>query len=82
MCKGTWHVSVYNSGDTTASTGIQLTSTMFSRMYGNEVEGVSIKAGKTGYTDQAHNCLVNYAEKDGKEYITVMAAGKQVVCYI
>ena len=64
---------------TTAATpqhpqGIQLTSTMFSRMYGNEVEGVSIKAGKTGYTDQAHNCLVNYAEKDGKEYITVMAA--------
>ena len=54
--------------------GILLTSTMFSRMYGNEVEGVSIKAGKTGYTDQAHNFLVNSAEKNGKEYITVMAA--------
>ena len=54
--------------------GISLTSTMFSRMYGNEVEGVSIKAGKTGYTDEAHNCLVNFAQKDGKEYVTVMAA--------
>lgn len=54
--------------------GILLTSTMFSRMYGNEVEGVSIKAGKTGYTDEAHNCLVNYAVKDDKEYVTVMAA--------
>ena len=27
-----------------------------------------------GYTDEAHNCLVNFAEKDGKEYVTVMAA--------
>ena len=31
-------------------------------------------AGKTGYTDQAHNCLVNYAVKGDKEYVTVMAA--------
>ena len=54
--------------------GIHLTSTMFSRMVGNEVPGVTIKAGKTGYTDEAHNCLVNFAEKDGKEYVTVMAA--------
>ena len=30
--------------------GILLTSTMFSRMYGTEVEGVTITAGKTGYT--------------------------------
>ena len=43
-------------------------------MVGNEVPGVTIKAGKTGYTDEAHNCLVNFAEKDGKEYVTVMAA--------
>lgn len=54
--------------------GILLTSTMFSRMYGTEVEGVTIKAGKTGYTDEAHNCLVSYAVKDGKEYIAVTAA--------
>ena len=28
--------------------GIPLESTMFSRMYGNEVTGITIEAGKTG----------------------------------
>lgn len=55
--------------------GILLSSTMFSRMYGNEVEGMTIKAGKTGYTDEAGNCLVTYAEKQGKHYIVVIANG-------
>ena len=54
--------------------GILLTSTMFSRMYGTEVEGVTISAGKTGYTDEAKCCLVSYAEKDGHHYIAVTAA--------
>lgn len=63
---------------TTAATtqhpeGILLTSTMFSRMYGDEVEGVSITAGKTGYVNESKHCLVNYAEKNGKHYICVMA---------
>ena len=63
---------------TTSSTeqhpeGIVLYSTMFSRMYGNEVDGVDIIAGKTGYTDEAGNCLVSYAEKNGKKYICVLA---------
>ena len=63
---------------TTSSTeqhpeGIVLYSTMFSRMYGNEVDGVDIIAGKTGYTDEAGNCLVSYAEKSGKKYICVLA---------
>ncbi|MCR5168809.1 MAG: serine hydrolase [Oscillospiraceae bacterium] len=53
--------------------GIVLYSTMFSRMYGNEVDGVDIIAGKTGYTDEAGNCLVSYAEKNGKKYICVLA---------
>ncbi len=53
--------------------GILLTSTMFSRMYGTEVEGVVIQAGKTGYVDESKHCLVNYAEKDGKHYVCVMA---------
>lgn len=54
--------------------GILLTSTMFSRMYGTEVEGVTILAGKTGYTDEAGNCLVSYAQKDGRYYVAVTAA--------
>lgn len=65
---------------TTASTpqhpeGILLTSTMFSRMYGNEAEGVEITAGKTGYTIEAGNCLVSYAVKNGHAYILVTAQG-------
>lgn len=63
--------------------GILLTSTMFSRMYGNEVGGVEIKAGKTGYTQEAKHCLVSYAESDGKKYIAVTAGaeGKWNVIY-
>lgn len=63
--------------------GILLTSTMFSRMYGNEVAGVEIKAGKTGYTQEAKHCLVSYAESGGKKYIAVTAGaeGKWGVIY-
>lgn len=63
---------------TTASTpqhpeGILLTSTLFSRIYGNEVAGVTIIGGKTGYTVEAMQCLVSYAEKNGKHYVAVTA---------
>lgn len=63
--------------------GILLTSTMFSRMYGTEVPGVTIKAGKTGYTQEAKNCLVSFAEKDGRHYIalTACADNKWFVIY-
>ena len=51
-----------------------LESTMYSRMYGNEVTGISIDAGKTGYTDEAGNCLVSYAtDTEGKHFIAVTA---------
>lgn len=61
---------------TTSSTpkhpeGIKLESTMFGRMYGNEVEGALIEGGKTGYTDEAQNCLTTFGTKGGKEYVTV-----------
>lgn len=55
--------------------GIELFSTMFSRMYGNEVAGVEIRAGKTGYTTESGNCLVSYATKGEKAYICVLADG-------
>jgi D-alanyl-D-alanine carboxypeptidase (penicillin-binding protein 5/6) len=63
--------------------GILLTSTMFSRMYGDEVTGVQILAGKTGYTIEAGNCLVSYAEKNNKHYVAVSAGatGKWQVIY-
>ncbi|MDO5402170.1 MAG: serine hydrolase [Eubacteriales bacterium] len=56
--------------------GILLTSTMFSRMYGDEVEGVLITAGKTGFTNEALHCLVNFAQKNGKHYVTVEAGAQ------
>ncbi len=51
---------------TTSSTpehpdGITLTSTMFSRMTGNEVDGLYIQGGKTGYTIEGKNCLCSFA---------------------
>ncbi len=63
--------------------GIELTSTMYSRMYGNEAEGVLITAGKTGYTVEAGNCMVSYAEKQGHHYIlvTAQASGKWIPIY-
>ncbi len=51
---------------TTSSTpehpeGITLTSTMFSRMKGTEVEGLYIQGGKTGYTIEGKNCLCSFS---------------------
>lgn len=60
--------------------GILLTSTMFSRVHGDEPVGATILAGKTGYTPQAHHCLASYGERDqdgaGFILITADAAGK------
>lgn len=55
--------------------GILLTSTMFSRMTGTEMPGVVIQGGKTGFTDQAGQCLANFAEINGKTYIMVQCGG-------
>lgn len=60
--------------------GVLLTSTMFSRVYGDEPEGATIVAGKTGYTHQAHHCLASYGQRDrdgaGFILVTVDASGK------
>lgn len=63
--------------------GILLSSTMFSRMYGNEVPTVNIVAGKTGYTVEAGHCLVSYAERGEDKYVVVTAgaANKWHVIY-
>ena len=51
---------------TTSSTshhpeGILLTSTLYSRMAGDEIEGMYVMGGKTGYTLEAKNCLCTFA---------------------
>ena len=53
--------------------GLTLTSTMYSRMYGNEVDTVEIIGGKTGYTAEALQCLVSYAIRDKDAYVAVTA---------
>lgn len=56
--------------------GILLTSTMFSRMAGDEIEGVTITSGKTGYTSEAKHCLVSSAQKNGSHYIALTAGAE------
>lgn len=53
--------------------GILLESTLFSRMYGDEVDNVIIEGGKTGFTSEAQHCMASFAIKNNKEYIVVTA---------
>ncbi len=53
--------------------GIELHSTLKSRMYGDEMPGVLVLGGKTGYTDKAKCCVESFAEADGETYILVIA---------
>ncbi|MBR3593597.1 MAG: D-alanyl-D-alanine carboxypeptidase [Clostridia bacterium] len=56
--------------------GVPLTSTIFSYMYGTEPEGSDILGGKTGYTDQAGYCIAAFGKADdGSEYICITAKG-------
>lgn len=64
--------------------GILLTSTMYSRMYGDEAGNSEVIAGKTGYTPEAGQCLVSVAETpDGREFVlvTASAVGKYAPIY-
>ena len=67
---------------TTASTpqnpeGIRLSSTLFSYLSGDELPGMKIITGKTGYTLEAKRCLVSMAVRDdGREFIAVIVGGE------
>lgn len=75
LCRQILSTYQYTTNATTEHPeGILLTSTLFSRMTGEEPEGATIIAGKTGFTSQAGNCIVSYAVSDsGREYIFVTA---------
>lgn len=77
LCKKIISTYTYTTRVTPQSPeGIKLFSTMFSRMYGTEVEGIAILGGKTGFTDEAGNCLASYAQTpDGHTYIAVTGGG-------
>lgn len=51
--------------------GVFLTSTLLSRLSGNELTDGRILGGKTGYTSAAGLCLASLAVVKGKEYILV-----------
>jgi D-alanyl-D-alanine carboxypeptidase (penicillin-binding protein 5/6) len=55
--------------------GLTFTSTLFTRMYGDEMPNVKVLGGKTGYTDKAGNCIESFAKIKGKTYILVMCGG-------
>ena len=56
--------------------GIELYSTLFSRMYGTEPEGATVIAGKTGYTTEAGHTMASYAKgDDGHDYVFVTMGG-------
>lgn len=58
--------------------GILLTSTMFSRMYGDEAGNCEIIAGKTGYTHEARQCLASMAQTpDGRRFVLVTAMAQE-----
>ncbi len=78
MCKEIISTYIYNTEPTEQNPeGLQMVSTMFSRMYGTEVPGIAILGGKTGFTDEAGNCLASYAQTtDGHTYIAVTAMGQ------
>ncbi len=61
--------------------GVLLNSTVFRKIYGTETEKVMILGGKTGFTNQAKNCLATFAVKDAKEYVLVQmgAEGSDLV---
>ncbi|MBR6708959.1 MAG: D-alanyl-D-alanine carboxypeptidase [Clostridia bacterium] len=57
--------------------GVPLKSTLFAYLSGDELPGMRILAGKTGYTLEAKRCLVSLARSDeGREYIAVTVGGE------
>ena len=52
---------------------LKFESTVFSRMYGDEMPGVTVLGGKTGYTSEAGHCLASFAQIYDREYILVTA---------
>ena len=77
LCKEVISTYTYTTSKTEQNpNGIKLTSTMFNKMYGNEVPGITIGGGKTGYTDECGQCLASYAETpDGHLYVAVTTKG-------
>lgn len=56
--------------------GIELTSTLFSYMYGTEPETAKIVGGKTGFVSESGYCIASFGKGDsGTEYVCVTLKG-------
>ncbi len=78
LCRQVISTPVYTSSPTEQHpNGITMYDTMFNKMEGTEVPGITIRGGKTGYTDEAGQCLASYAvTPDGHYYIAVTSKGE------
>lgn len=82
LCRQILSTYKYTTTGTTedAKTGvrkpIEFYSTMFNKVKSNQIEGMEICGGKTGYTYQSMHCLVSFAEKRNKTYIAVTGYGE------
>lgn len=56
--------------------GIELTSTLFSYMYGTEPDGATILGGKTGFVSESGYCIASFGKSDsGAEYVCITLKG-------
>lgn len=80
MCRKILSTYKYTTTGTTETDGVQkpidFYSTMFNKVKSNQIDGMEICGGKTGYTYQSHHCLVSFAKKRGKTYIAVTGYGE------
>lgn len=56
--------------------GVEFYSTMFNKVNSDQIDGMEISGGKTGYTYEAYHCLASFAKKKGKTYIAVTGYGE------
>lgn len=56
--------------------GIAYSSTLFSKINSASFGGGTILGGKTGYTDEAGQCLASFAEKNGQQYVLVTCGAR------
>lgn len=80
LCRKVLSTYQYTTRKTAQSPqGIELTSTLFSYMYGDEPDGSNIMGGKTGFVNESGYCIATFGETDsGKEYVCVTLGGNGV----
>ena len=72
LVKISGHSGIYTIGPTNKNNFTRYYKARYDMLKGGEFEYEYCKAGKTGYTDAAGNCLVSYAEKDDLRLVCVI----------